>query len=386
MRKPWFKIPDAVPSGSHIAIIGGGIGGVTALDHLLKAGYKVTLIEKSDYLLSAASGNPAAILDPYISLGETNEKSFYLKAYQYALQYYKNLGEDIFIPCGLSKIAKNEQELNRFKKLAPQYSNDLMSIDKDKLIFPKSGYVIPKHLSARFEESANILLNTAVTEINLNDDNSWSLFTSDKIQILKVDAVILSNSYNVENLKQTEHLKLDKVAGQISYISPEYSDNSILCSNTYLTPKVMTPAGEANICGATFEKNGTLDITDAAHNKNLENAPYRFSNPDILGGRRAIRAISHDHLPLCGPVADYKKYLSGYDTLHHGPGHKSFADASYHPNLFVCAGLGARGFLSAPILGKYLASMVGGNELPFEEKICHAIHPARFIIRNLSKK
>ena len=125
MRKPWFKIPDAVPSGSHIAIIGGGIGGVTALDHLLKAGYKVTLIEKSDYLLSAASGNPAAILDPYISLGETNEKSFYLKAYQYALQYYKNLGEDIFIPCGLSKIAKNEQELNRFKKLAPQYSNDL---------------------------------------------------------------------------------------------------------------------------------------------------------------------------------------------------------------------------------------------------------------------
>jgi len=386
MPKPWFKVVPPLPPVSHIAIIGGGISGLCLLDHFVKAGHSVTLIEQSGALLSAASGNPAAIIDPFISLGQSAERSFYLEAYHYALHYYSNLGGDVFVPCGLIKIAKNEQENKRFKKIAGHYSNNILTHHRDRLIFPNSGYVIPGLLSARFEESSNILLNTKIAEINLNDDNSWSLYAHDKTQILGADAVILCNSYNVENLNQTEHIKLDKVIGQISYISPDYSGNNILCSEGYLTPTVMTPVGDANICGATFEKNERLDLTEAGHLENLENVPYKFNKMKILGGRRAIRAMSHDHLPLCGPVADYKKYLSDYDGLQHGPDHKSFADARYHPNLFVCAGLGARGFLSAPILGKYISSMLGGIEPPFEEKVCHAIHPARFIIRNLSKK
>lgn len=386
MSKPWFKTPSPVAPGSHIAIIGGGISGVTALDHLARAGYSVTLLEQSGSLLSGASGNPAAIIDPFISLGESSDKSFFLKAYQYALEYYQELGGDVFVSCGLSKIAKNEQEKIRYRKIAEQYLGDMMTFDKDRLIFENSGYVIPGLISARFEENSNILLSTPISEINLNDDNSWSLYADDKSQILRADAVILCNSYNAERISQTEHIKLDKMAGQISYISPEYSGNNVLCSNGYLTPIIKTPAGDANICGATFEKNDSLDLTEPAHMENVENAPYKFNSAKILGGRRAVRAMSHDHLPLCGAVADYKKYLSDYEDIHHGPDHKSFAEATYHPNLFVCTGLGARGFLSAPILAKYLTSLLVGNTPPFEQSICHAIHPARFIIRNLSKK
>lgn len=386
MLKPWFKKPDPVAPGSHIAIIGGGISGLTTFDHLTRAGYEVTLIEQEDSLLSAASGNPAAIIDPFISLGESIESSFFLKAYQYSLDYYQELDGDIFVPCGLSKIAKNEQEKTRYRKIAGQYSSNMMSFNKDRLMFPNSGYVVPGLLSSRFENCQNILPDTKISEIILNGDNSLSLYTSDKNLFLRADAVILCNSYSVNNLNQCQHIMLDKLSGQISYISPEYNENNILCSDGYLTPTVKTPAGKANICGATFEKNESLDLTKNAHTENLENAPYKFKDKKILGGRRAIRAMSHDHLPLCGPVADYKKYLSHYSGLHHGPDHKSFADAPYHPNLFVCTGLGARGFLSAPILAKYLTSLFVGNAAPFEESICHAIHPARFIIRKLSKK
>ena len=91
MKKPWFNKPPKLKCGAHIAIIGGGIGGVTLLHHLRNAGYKTTLIEKEPHILSGASGNPAAILDPYLSLGESIEKSFYLRAYGYAPVSYTHL-------------------------------------------------------------------------------------------------------------------------------------------------------------------------------------------------------------------------------------------------------------------------------------------------------
>ncbi|MBL4602173.1 MAG: hypothetical protein JKY84_05475 [Emcibacteraceae bacterium] len=52
----------------------------------------------------------------------------------------------------------------------------------------------------------------------------------------------------------------------------------------------------------------------------------------------------------------------------------------------MAVGLGARGFLSAPLLAKYLTSIISGEKPPFDEAICHALHPARFIVRQLSKK
>ncbi len=96
--------------------------------------------------------------------------------------------------------------------------------------------------------------------------------------------------------------------------------------------------------------------------------------------------MSHDHLPLCGPAPDIDYYLNAYQDLHHGPNHKKFADAEYHKNLFIFSGLGSRGFLTGPLLAKYIVALMSGEYLPFNEKICHAIHPARFITRNLSKK
>ena len=96
--------------------------------------------------------------------------------------------------------------------------------------------------------------------------------------------------------------------------------------------------------------------------------------------------MTDDHFPLCGPVPDHTKYMTSYDNIHHGNKYEVYPDAPLHKNLFVLAGLGSKGFVSAPLLAKYLTSMLSAEPLPFDQKICHLLHPARFIIRELSKK
>lgn len=128
MNKPWFNKPTKLTPGAHIAIIGGGIGGVMLLLHLQNAGYKATLMEKEEHILCGASGNPAAILDPFLSASETIEKSFYLKAYRYALKFYEELGDDILKHCDLLKAANSEDQMKRFEKLAQAYESNFLTL------------------------------------------------------------------------------------------------------------------------------------------------------------------------------------------------------------------------------------------------------------------
>ena len=386
MNKPWFNKPTKLDAGSHIAIIGGGISGVTLFLHLRKAGFKTTLIEKAPLLLPGASGNPVAILDPFLSISDTIEKSFYLTAYHYALKFYGELGSNIFQNCDLIKTAHSEEQMSRFKKLMSAYEDGFLTLSSEGLVCAPSGYVIPSKLRLMFEENKTILTRTSITNIKPLADKRWSLFDKNDQPILKADAVIISNSYLASEFEYANHFELDRVAGQISLLSPQYYGNEILCSEGYVTPTITTEWGDANICGATFDKDGGFDLTEAAHMENLSKSPVEFNKNSIIAGRRGIRAMTPDHLPLSGPAPNKMKYQKEYNGLHHGPRHKSFPEASYHHNLFINIGLGARGFLSAPILAKHLTALIIGKKSPLDEKMSNAIHPGRFIIRALSKR
>ncbi len=383
-NKPWFKKPPSINKESRIAIIGAGIAGICSYIHLTKADFKVTLIDKNDFPLSQASGNPAAILDPFLSAGESIQGSYYLEAYQYALRFYTSLREGIFNPSILVKKAKNNKELDRFSKIAHHYPEKLLHLQDDQLIFPSGGFVVPSALR-KFIDS-DFVGGQTVTKIIQNPDKSWMLLGHDGNKILEADVVMFTNAADITNFEQTQNLALRQLVGQVTYVAPDFTENHILVSDGYVSPIVNTEFGRAHICGATFEKHINPTITAKAHAENISNSPYKFADPRIIGGRKAVRAMSPDHLPLCGPVPDYDRYICEYEGIHHGPRHKKYNDAPYHNNLFVNVGYGSRGFIHAPILGKYLTNMLIGDVPFFSSAICNALHPARFIIRRLSKK
>jgi tRNA 5-methylaminomethyl-2-thiouridine biosynthesis bifunctional protein len=230
------------------------------------------------------------------------------------------------------------------------------------------------------------ILETKVSRLVQNDDQQWLLLNDQDDLILKTDAIIICNAHQASYIEQSSKLPIEKMSGQISYIEPQTTQESVLCSTGYITPTIQTDHGEIQICGATFDKDASIEITEIAHDKNIRNAPVQLSNPKIIGARREVRTMTPDHLPVAGPLPVYSDFQNHYHGLHHGPDHKVFPPASYYPNLFINVGLGARGFLTAPLLGHYLASIIAGTPSPFDEKIEHALHPARFMIRTLSKK
>lgn len=381
---PWYKTSNRLPTGAHIAIIGGGIAGVCTYLHLKAAGFKATIIDKNTVLMGGASGNPIAILDPFLSASKSIEQKYYLQAYEYALKFYQDLASGVLVKCRLEKKAKNKEEIGKFSEISEQYARDLLRMEEDVIVLPAGGYIDPATLRNLISE--DFLCEKAVTDIIQHEDLSWSVLDHKQTTIIQTDAVILANSFDLSNFDQARSFNLEQVEGQLTYVAPQFREKKIICSRGYISPAVKTEFGIAHVCGATFERQVNPTISAKAHQENMENSPYAFENPKIVGGRRAIRAMSPDHLPLCGPAPDLNCYLEDYEGLRHGPKHKEFPDATYHKNLFINAGLGSRGFVHAPLLGKYLSCIIKGEIEPLDTEISNALHPARFIIRALSKK
>ena len=383
--KPWFDFPAAAEKDAEIAIIGGGVSGLMTAYHLSKY-HKVTLIDKNDQLMQGASGNPAAILEPKVSIANSIEKEFYASAFRYAVDFYKNLPEGVFNQCGLIRIPKDKIEREKFSKLPSFYPPSFLQLSDKGLYFPNAGYVIPSALKENLSGNFNGIFNQNITQIQKTNDQRWALINEHSDNIVTADIVIISNSFLANEFAQSDHLYLKKLSGQVSYINSQQSNDQIYCSEGYLTPKVSTENGMARVCGATFELGIQEKVSIDAHQKNIDKSPITLTEAEILGGRCATRAMVQDHLPICGPLPVFSDYQKHYDTLSHGPRHKKFPAASYHNNLYISAGLGARGFLTAPLLASILTAQIRGEKLPISDKIYRALHPARFIIRKLSKK
>jgi len=372
--------------------------------------------------MNKASGNPAGILDPMLTAGESLEGSFYHAAMHRALDFYSSFDQQIFLAKGLLKHARSPSEKQKFTKFHGSKINgpkihgqdrlqkDLMSITREgNLYFPGLGAISPPKIKDTLTQMLAIKNNKNIT--HFTHDQKWHLYEGDRLQAT-ADAIVLCCGPGTRYFSATDHLPLEQVRGQITFLDAEKCPNSslnlapnlaqnmpqnmpqnlpnqILCAKGYIIPPFDLNGHRTMIAGATFSRNDTdLSLRAEDHAENLKNAENLW--PDIgqrsvTGGRCGIRAYSPDHMPLCGPVADHEKYQTAYQMLKHGPQHKPFPPAPYMPNLYTVSGLGARGFLTAPLLGDIIAALMTGRPLPVTQKVYEALHPARFLIRTLTK-
>jgi tRNA 5-methylaminomethyl-2-thiouridine biosynthesis bifunctional protein len=150
-----------------------------------------------------------------------------------------------------------------------------------------------------------------------------------------------------------------------------------------------------HVIGATFDHiedavpapDQPADATDDA--RNLAQLEARFPGllePDrILSGRASLRAMTTDHLPLVGPVPVVERFTEDFAGLRQGRLERTFADAVCHPGLWVLAGLGARGLVTAPLAAEFLAAQISGGVWPIAAEIAAGLHPARFLARDLKR-
>jgi tRNA 5-methylaminomethyl-2-thiouridine biosynthesis bifunctional protein len=400
------------PSKSKVCIIGGGLAGCNLARAFSKRGFKSDIYEKNSSIASEASGNPAGIFSPVIAMEKTTFASLANQGFTALFNEIKQLekmGYSIeWKQIGVHDARYDESEIEKFQKGISLLGigNELVELsDKEYTIssnqnkftargfyFNQSAWINPKSLCNALldssKENVNIFLNTKIDKIE-KSENEWKVFSNGKELSEIYDIVVFANSYQVDLSPYTSWIQLQKLRGQICYIDPTNMpvnfDSIIIHPNGYVNP-----IGDMTIVGSTYD---TIDDpnVDPKLNEKILTALSSFTpgisweNEKIIGAKIGFRAKAADQLPIAGQLPLYDDLLQDYKHIWKSR-QKFYPTAKIESGLFILSGLGSHGFIFSHILAEYIASIANGEPSPIPEINSAAVHPARFIIRDLIRR
>jgi tRNA 5-methylaminomethyl-2-thiouridine biosynthesis bifunctional protein len=111
--------------------------------------------------------------------------------------------------------------------------------------------------------------------------------------------------------------------------------------------------------------------------------PFDINN---LDGRANYRCTTRDYLPITGPVPDLNQMIQDFAFLRKDARKTNSIKGTYADNLYVNCGMGSRGLTYAPLTAEVLSADINRQLCPLERELRLAMHPSRFIIRDLKKK
>lgn len=411
---PWH-INKAKPQQNNktVAILGAGIAGCTAAAALHKRGYQVTVIDRHPIAGQEASGNSQAIIYPKLSVRDQPLPRVNLAALMLASRYYKpfwdaGYGEQ----CGVLVVPESPKVQQDFIAIRERFSGqkslvemldspslcELSGITMSSelgLFFPQLGWLPPAQICQALLEQNNIPLLQADIKQLKNTEDSWQLIDEQDQLVIEAETLVVANAYGCEQFEQTNFLPVTQLRGQISLLSAsEASDGlkTVICGEGYITP---TQNGTHN-CGATYNKAiFTTSLREEDHRANVAQMSATDSGLGValgpqdtrdMDGRANYRCTTKDYLPIVGPVPYLPSLLEDYDLLRRDARKLVPALGSYQPNLYVHCGMGSRGLCYAPLTAEILAADIAGEIPPLERELRLAMHPARFLIRDLKKK
>ncbi len=420
--QPWFTYPDYTWKDKTATVIGAGIAGSQVAWHLAKRGWKVTVIERHAKPATEASGNLAGIISPKVTAKPSLGEDFYFQCYQYTLQQIEELQASTdsdnnsetlnWNPVGVLQLAYKERDIQRWKQLQQRSfcKSLLQCVDAETaslianveipypaVYFPQAGWINPASFCNTLLSHENITLETDTHALDIDYQNDqWRINSSRSHSLSQTEALIICSGKDL-NFAPISSLPSEVIAGQTSLAIQQHDDQTSLDSNLntvldhegYITPVINDQ--QQLLFGATYDRGSSNSSTSAnANQQNFDKLRCHLPNlakelVSIESGHAAIRSVTPDRLPLLGAVADLATYQRDYADLHHGKHWKTYADASYHPKLFISAAYGSRGLTTAGLCADILASIINGDASPVSRKLLDALHPARFTIRRLKK-
>ena len=391
-------------------VIGGGITGCHTARSLAERGWRVTLIERESDLATQASGNPQGAVYAKLSAGHEAQAEFNLHALQFALQFYAPIWQKIGSETGLLQLAYDDAEKKLHQELAERFADadelvqfvsaemagDLAGVDLQYsgLYFPNSGWINPKKLCNYLVDHKNISVKISSQAIQLeHKDNLWNVTTKTD-ENLQASVVVLANSRDAASFPLTEHLPLNNIRGQITYLpeTPNLPLKTVICADGYICP-----SNQQQIClGATFNlKDNNTCVRWEDHQTNLqklqEHLPalascWKDISPEQLQGRVGFRCSLPDYLPAVGPAPDQPLMQQTFAALGTNARAGITNPGAYHPGLYLNLAQGSRGLAYTPLCAELLACIINKEPLPISQQLANALNPARFIIRNLIRR
>lgn len=385
------------PKEKTATLIGAGIAGVCLAHALAQRGWQVTLIEKHPGPAMGASGNPAGVVRPQLTLDESFNGRLSRQAFLHTIKLISTLapqGEACQFD-GVLHLARDNKQVEHMPAMlaAHRYPETFvrwvsqdeasalagMRVTAPGLYFPQGGWMtgprVTQALLAKCGDGLTRQFTHAATRLE-HTTGSWRVWEDDSL-LSESAIVILTGAHEAV---QFARLPLTAVRGQITTL-PDYSLPNLTIPVTREGYVLPTRNGIGNI-GASFAFDDAPLPRDADQASNLARLARLLENPPaldtrVLGARVSFRAATPDRLPLMGAIADESEGFTPETLLPRLP---------RLPGLFSLTGLGARGLVWGPFLAEALAARLDGEPWMLSQDLWNAIDPARFALREVRRK
>jgi len=350
-------------------IIGAGIAGATLAHILTKQNQKVLVLDKNG-IASGGSGAAGAFVSPKIGKGGPLQ-SLTNEAFAYAKDFYLSTCPQYFHQTGVIRIPKDTDDAKKFSEYEPFNENKYENYTKEQLhelgikvafesfFFPEAGDCDAKEVCNFLLKDVDVHICTI--EQIAYQDGLWICIPTQKSGnedtcAYQAKNIVLATGYE-SNLADLRYMGIKGTWGTRGDFT------SILNLKISMHQSMSVGGNRDGIIklGATHEKE--VNVPKACEDAQALSLQAKASSLIDISDLQlqevfcGMRAGSKDYFPLVGKVIDVPYMLAHYPAITRG----AKPALQYRNNLFVCNGLGGRGFVFAPLMAEWLADLIVDN-------------------------
>jgi len=347
-------------------IIGAGISGCCSAYALQQKGQKVLVIDRSSVAASGGSGAAGAFVSPKIGKGSalqtlTNE------AFDFAKDFYLKYFPKHFSRTGVIRIPKDKEDAKKFS-IYEEFNNtkyrwinqeelETLGIknSEDSFMFEEAGVCdAPKMCAAILEKVPHVQYDVKSLQF---DDEVWV------VGEYRSKNIVLATGYQNE-LFSMKYMGVKGTWGSRG----DYSSSLDLKVSMHKSISVSSNIDGIIKIGATHVKSKEpCMVCDGEPLSGLfESASQMVNTSDFVLKDTfcGMRSGSKDYFPLVGKVIDVPFMLENYPKILRG----AKPELKYMDSLYICNGLGGRGFVFAPLMAEGLSELIV-NSIEIDKRV-----------------
>ncbi|MBU1669171.1 FAD-binding oxidoreductase [bacterium] len=347
-----------------VIVVGAGIAGCSSAYFLKKKGLDVLVLDRSGIAASGGSSAAGAFVSPKIGKGSklqtlTNE------AFEFAKDFYREHFPQYFKQTGVIRIPKDGSDAKNFDEYEKSNSSSRELMETEQL---KALGIDDSFKSFLFDEAgicdAPGMCQALIENIPYEQYEVRSLNYKKDLWLIgehRTKKLILATGYE-NKFVDMRYMGVKGTWGTRG----DYETNIKLDVSMHKQISVSANIDGIVKIGATHEKG--VDVCIRCNGEPLEGifgtagSMVDTSDFKLKETFCGMRSGSKDYFPLVGSVIDVYEMLEQHPKLPKGVRLKE-APMKIE-NLYVCNGLGGRGFVFGPLMGKMLAdNIVEGKEV-----------------------
>jgi tRNA 5-methylaminomethyl-2-thiouridine biosynthesis bifunctional protein len=346
-----------------VIVVGAGIAGCCSAFFLKQRGLKVLVVDRAGVASMGGSSAAGAFVSPKIGKGSALQK-LTNEAFEFAKDFYLQYFPKHFYQTGIIRMPKDRDDAKKFDIYEKHNYSKHRWITKDELeeigikesydsfLFDEAGVCDAQQMCKALLEG--IEFEQYEVERLLRIDGHWEMGES------RAEHLILAVGYE-NTLCDMRYMGVRGTWGSRG----DYESSLELDISMHKQISISANIDGIIKLGATHNKaQNPCMVCDGEPLKGLfETASTMVDSSDfrlkeIFCG---MRSGSKDYFPLLGGVIDVPYMLESYPKIVRGQKVKELKKIE---GLYVCNGVGGRGFVFAPMMGKILAeSIVDGIEV-----------------------